>query len=89
MQDPLVALAASVSTMTFSDGVRNAEEEAETDVDKTESLYAKALYRMRESKGLPQYPDANSTMRITFGNVESKKTTRKISNFGWTTRCSR
>ena len=71
MQDPLVALAASVSTMTFSDGVRNAEEEAETDVDKTESLYAKALYRMRESKGLPQYPDANSTMRITFGNVES------------------
>ena len=71
MQDPLVALAASVSTMTFSDGVRNAEEEAETDIDKTESLYAKALYRMRESKGLPQYPDANSTMRITFGNVES------------------
>ena len=72
MQDPLVALAASVSTMTFSDGVRNAEEEAETDVDKTESLYAKALYRMRESKGLPQYPDANSTMRITFEKNDPK-----------------
>ena len=56
MQDPLVALAASVSTMTFSDGVRNAEEEAETDVDKTESLYAKALYRMRESKRAPAIP---------------------------------
>ena len=63
---------------------------------------------MRGIERAPAMPDANSTMRITFGNVESispydavkydfrttvdgylEKTTRKISNFGWTTRYSR
>ena len=31
--------------------------------------YTHALYRMREDKGVAQYPDANSTMRITYGTV--------------------
>ena len=31
--------------------------------------YTHALYRMRLEKGIVQYPDANSTMRITYGVV--------------------
>ena len=31
--------------------------------------YTRALYQMREEKGVPQYPDANSTMRLTYGTV--------------------
>ena len=31
--------------------------------------YAKALYQMRLEQGTPQYPDANSSMRITYGRV--------------------
>ena len=31
--------------------------------------YTKALYEMRNDKGIAQYPDANSTMRITYGTV--------------------
>jgi len=31
--------------------------------------YTRALYNMREDKGEVQYPDANSTMRLTYGTV--------------------
>ena len=31
--------------------------------------YTHALYQMRQDKGIMQYPDANSTMRITYGTV--------------------
>lgn len=31
--------------------------------------YTQALYEMRNDKGIAQYPDANSTMRITYGTV--------------------
>ncbi len=31
--------------------------------------YTRALYEMRAGKGIAQYPDANSTMRITYGTV--------------------
>ena len=31
--------------------------------------YTQALYEMRADKGIAQYPDANSTMRITYGTV--------------------
>ena len=39
------------------------------DGDKEELRYTHAIYEMRESEGTPQYPDANSTMRLTYGTV--------------------
>ena len=33
--------------------------------------YTRALYADREAKGIVQYPDANSTMRLTYGRVAS------------------
>ena len=31
--------------------------------------YTRATWQMRQQQGVPQYPDANSTMRITYGTV--------------------
>ncbi len=36
-----------------------------------EKEYAAYLYRWREAHGILQYPDANSTMRLTYGKVRS------------------
>lgn len=38
-------------------------------VSKAETDYKQALYRLRLEKGIPQYADANSTMRLTYGTV--------------------
>ncbi len=40
-------------------------------ITELEKDYTRALYRMREDKGEVQYPDANSTMRLTYGTVGS------------------
>ena len=50
----------------------NAAIDAATKGDNAANLgrdYTRALYQMRQEKGIPQYPDANSTMRITYGTV--------------------
>lgn len=40
--------------------------------------YTHALYKAREAKGMLQYPDANSTMRLTFGTVSTFKRDSKL-----------
>ena len=40
-------------------------------IHSADNRYAAALYRFRESRGELQYPDANSTMRLTFGKIRS------------------
>ena len=44
-------------------------EEVHALIPELEKEYARALYRMRLEQGVPQYPDANSTMRISYGTV--------------------
>lgn len=39
------------------------------DLATLEKEYAHVLYQMRKENGIEQYPDANSTMRITYGTV--------------------
>ena len=43
--------------------------EARQELTNLQREYKIAMYRMREDKGVPQYPDANSTMRISYGTV--------------------
>lgn len=69
LADPLTAMAYSVSSRRFAEKLRRAEEASGIDADKEEVRYAHALYEMREAERKPQYPDANSTMRITYGSV--------------------
>ena len=59
----------SVSSRRFAEKLKQAEEASGIDADKEELRYTHAIYEMRESEGTPQYPDANSTMRLTYGTV--------------------
>ena len=67
--DPLVRLAASVGIRRFSDAVRLAEQEAGLDVSDLEARFRHLQYLFREAEGRAQYPDANSTMRLSYGRV--------------------
>lgn len=67
--DPLVALAESVRVQRFMSGVDQAEKRARADVGRRESEYAGVLYDFRAAEGVAQYPNANSTMRLSYGRV--------------------
>ena len=49
----------------------NEREQHTGDLTELTRRYTRALYADREAKGVVQYPDANSTMRITYGRVAS------------------
>lgn len=66
--DPAVQFSKSPS-MTLFNKKRTEIEKGSKSLSKQESEYKKALYMMRLDKGVPQYADANSTMRLTYGTV--------------------
>lgn len=68
-RDPLVALAYSVGFQRFAAAVRDAEQRAGVDVGRAEARFREAQYAWREATGRAQYPDANSTLRLTYGRV--------------------
>ena len=49
----------------------NEREHHTGDLTDLQHRYTRALYKERADKGLVQYPDANSTMRLTYGVVSS------------------
>jgi len=65
--DPLYRFFSDVSVVVFNDAI--AATPGEETVTELGREYTRALYRMRVDKGVTQYPDANSTMRITYGTV--------------------
>ena len=65
--DPFYRFFDDVEILTFNRKIKEAE--GENDRTELDRQFAHALYQMREDKGIPQYPDANSTMRITYGTV--------------------
>ena len=69
--DPMVALAASVSVMRFVQGVRAAGRAEGLDADSLDRVYARLLHDFRQAEGVCQYPDANSTMRLSYGHVRA------------------
>ncbi|MDE6070066.1 MAG: S46 family peptidase, partial [Alistipes sp.] len=68
-RDPLVMLAGSVFVQRFTGEVERGEKRAKVQVSAAEKSYARALYDFREAQGVPQYPNANSTMRLSYGKV--------------------
>ena len=69
-RDPMVALTESVTVQRFTGGVDKAAKRGRAHVGRSESRYADLLYDFRASEGLAQYPNANSTMRLTYGSVQ-------------------
>ncbi|MEG0518181.1 MAG: S46 family peptidase [Bacteroidales bacterium] len=54
---------------TFKDLEEKVCKKVGFDPDSYKSKYTRVLYNMRETKGIPQSPDANSTMRLSYGTV--------------------
>lgn len=65
--DPLRRMLTDTPVTTFNS--RKDQLEKRQRVNKLGKEYKKALYWMRLHKDVEQYPDANSTMRITYGTV--------------------
>ncbi len=67
LADPLGSFIMDVKVAVFNEAKDAAEKGVSTLTLARE--YTHALYKMREDKGISQYPDANSTMRITYGTI--------------------
>ena len=64
-KDPLYRFSRELGILDF-----NADEPASArDLPSLRGEYVRAKYRYLAAKGVPQYPDANSTMRLSYGRV--------------------
>jgi len=69
LSDPMVELVAYQNLTWFNQQENAINEKSGLSISNLKAKYVTALYEMRQSKGLAVYPDANSTMRITYGTV--------------------
>jgi hypothetical protein len=69
--DPMLKILFSTSIYDFNHEIASVERRKGEDrgISFLEKQYTNALYEMKCDKGIVQYPDANSTMRLTYGNV--------------------
>ena len=67
LKDPLRRFLTDTPVTRFNE--REGHIEVWNERNRLEKEYKKALYHMKLQEGEPQYPDANSTMRITYGTV--------------------
>ena len=65
--DPLFRFLQDVKITVFNDRLKALE--GQPSILALDREYTHALYEMRLDKGTPVYPNANSTMRITYGTV--------------------
>ena len=68
-EDDIFRFFTDISIVEFNRAADNAQKE--NPISDLSREYTRALYQYRLSNGIPQYPDANSTMRLTYGNVLS------------------
>ncbi len=69
--DPIFRFFQDISIVDFNSVTDDIE--GDMNIYEQGKVYTQALYQMREDKGIVQYPDANSTMRITYGTVGGLK----------------
>lgn len=66
-EDPLNLMSKSIGIRPFNEAISKICKGES--IDELESEYVRAMYSMNLDKGRIQYPDANSTMRLTYGKV--------------------
>lgn len=69
VEDPIIRFYGDTEFSKYSNAVADVQTAGK--VSALNAEYTRALYQVRKEKGIPQYPDANSTMRITYGTVAS------------------
>ena len=80
--DPAYRFFKDVQILTFNKRILSAQ--GEVKLNALDKEYTHALYQMRLDKGIIQYPDANSTMRLTYGTVGGFKPRDGVS-YDWKT----
>jgi len=67
--DPIIIMANTSKIIKYNKTNSDLTETAGLDMSKLRSDYVHAFYEMQKEKGAAIYPDANSTMRLTYGEV--------------------
>lgn len=67
--DPIMSVVKTLSIREYNALEDSMLDAAKIDLSKERGLFVKALYEMKKGANIPQYPDANSTMRLTYGTV--------------------
>lgn len=65
--DPLIKFFRDISIQDFNKAYQEAQ--GSESISNLKKRYTHAVYDMRQSLGVLQYPDANSSMRLTFGTI--------------------
>ena len=69
LNDPVVEVVNTISIREYNQNLSKIEDESGISLSSQRTAYTKAMYEMQNEMGLSVYPDANSTMRLTFGEV--------------------
>jgi len=67
--DPIMIIVNSSRIMKYNHTEKTILDKAELDMPALRTAYVRAFYEMQKEKGVAIYPDANSTMRLTYGTV--------------------
>ncbi len=65
--DPFIALAVKLHDATLA--LQNRRKEIDGNLERVVPQYMSSLIAFKKTQGKPVYPDANSTLRVTFGTV--------------------
>lgn len=68
-KDPILTIVKTMKIQQYNTQEDNLLKKAGIDLSKERGLFVKALYEMKNAKNIAQNPDANSTMRLTYGTV--------------------
>ncbi len=71
LADPVIIIANTAGIVEYNRTEDNILKKTKIDLDEERKAYVHAFYEMEKSMGEAMYPDANSTMRLTFGEVGS------------------
>jgi len=71
LADPMITIVKTMGIIEYNKTEDNLLDGAKIELAKERTAYVHALYDMELSLGQTIYPDANSTMRLTFGEIGS------------------
>lgn len=69
LKDPVISIVKTTGIRPYNSIEKRLLDKADISLSAERGRYVRALYNMKLDKGVPVYPDANSTMRLTFGEV--------------------
>lgn len=70
LNDPSVGISQAMEHVRKRAFLAQADDSLSVNFEKMEVRYKQAIYQMRQEKGVMQYPDANTTMRLSYGRAE-------------------